>query len=247
LKSRRGESDAAEIISSSPYLSYIYRQVYLDMFLATKIDPSAIGLELGAGNVSYAAEFFPNLVLSQGHGEEGVNLEIIEAESIPYENSKFDYVIAKDALHHFKDPGQALSEIYRVLKPGGVFIVAEPYWSLLGRFIFRFIHPEDWNPRSSSLTLKSRDPWESNQALLLILVRRFSTNSVLGSGLMLKTGQISYGVSYALSGGVFSKNRIPDNFLIVLNRIERRLKRLNLILTGLNIIAVFNKSGVSNS
>lgn len=246
MKSQREEMNAAKIISSSPYLSHIYKEVYSDMFLATRIDSSAIGLELGAGNVSFGTDFFPNLIISQGHGQEENDSKIIAAESIPYENESFDYIIAKDALHHFRNPAQALSEISRVLKPRGVFIVSEPYWSLLGRFIFRFIHPEGWNPRSKTLNLESNNPWESNQALLLKLFRKFSTDQVLDSGLRLKVGRISYGFSYALSGGVFSRNSIPDKFLIALNKFERRFRKINHFLLGLNIVAVFEKSSISN-
>jgi ubiquinone/menaquinone biosynthesis C-methylase UbiE len=43
------------------------------------------------------------------------------AEKIPFQDNYFDLIIAKATVHHFDNPGAAFSEIYRVLKPGGIF------------------------------------------------------------------------------------------------------------------------------
>ena len=50
--------------------------------------------------------------------------EIIDAQSIPFEDSQFDAVIANFVLHHVPDRAQALSEIQRVLRPGGHLFAA---------------------------------------------------------------------------------------------------------------------------
>jgi len=47
--------------------------------------------------------------------------EIIDAQSIPYETDHFDAVIANHFIYHVPDRPKALSEIRRVLKPGGRF------------------------------------------------------------------------------------------------------------------------------
>lgn len=43
------------------------------------------------------------------------------AENLPCPDSYFDVVLCVDVLEHITDPKQAITEIYRVLKPGGVF------------------------------------------------------------------------------------------------------------------------------
>jgi 2-polyprenyl-6-hydroxyphenyl methylase/3-demethylubiquinone-9 3-methyltransferase len=43
------------------------------------------------------------------------------AEALPWEDSCFDVVVCVDVLEHVKDPRQAIAEIARVLKPGGLF------------------------------------------------------------------------------------------------------------------------------
>lgn len=56
------------------------------------------------------------------------------AESLPFEDGAFDFVFSRYSAHHWRDVGQALREVRRVLKPGGVacFIdVAAPGLPLL--------------------------------------------------------------------------------------------------------------------
>lgn len=50
---------------------------------------------------------------------------------IPFEDDRFDLVVANHVLEHVPDDAKALSEVYRVLKPGGVAILQTPYAALL--------------------------------------------------------------------------------------------------------------------
>ncbi len=47
----------------------------------------------------------------------------IDAQSIPFENETFDVVIANHMLYHVPDRPKAITEIKRILKPGGRLIV----------------------------------------------------------------------------------------------------------------------------
>jgi ubiquinone/menaquinone biosynthesis C-methylase UbiE len=47
--------------------------------------------------------------------------EVIDAQSIPFEDASFDTVIANHMLYHVPNRAKALSEIRRVLRPGGRF------------------------------------------------------------------------------------------------------------------------------
>ena len=57
---------------------------------------------------------------------------------LPFPDETFSAVIATELLEHLKEPRQAISEIHRVLKPGGVLLLTVP-------FLFR-VHgdPEDY-------------------------------------------------------------------------------------------------------
>jgi ubiquinone/menaquinone biosynthesis C-methylase UbiE len=47
------------------------------------------------------------------------------AETLPFADASFDVVISRYSAHHWHDVGQALREVKRVLKPGGVMIIMD--------------------------------------------------------------------------------------------------------------------------
>ncbi|MFX0173092.1 MAG: class I SAM-dependent methyltransferase [Candidatus Hodarchaeota archaeon] len=46
-------------------------------------------------------------------------------EKIPFSNDFFDRVLAVDSLHHWDNHIKGLSEVYRVLKPNGLFVLID--------------------------------------------------------------------------------------------------------------------------
>ena len=50
-----------------------------------------------------------------------LRFEVIDAQSIPFKDERFDAVIANHMLYHVPDRNKAFSEIHRILKPGGCF------------------------------------------------------------------------------------------------------------------------------
>lgn len=55
----------------------------------------------------------------------------IDATAIPFSDDTFDLLIANHILEHIQDYRKALSEFYRILKPGGIAILQTPYSRLL--------------------------------------------------------------------------------------------------------------------
>jgi len=51
----------------------------------------------------------------------------LDVQKMPFDNSTFDVVICNHVLEHVEDDHKALSEIYRVLKPGGYSIMQVPF------------------------------------------------------------------------------------------------------------------------
>jgi ubiquinone/menaquinone biosynthesis C-methylase UbiE len=47
------------------------------------------------------------------------------AERLPFAGGSFDVVVSASALHYFREPGQALEEMRRVLRPGGRLVVTD--------------------------------------------------------------------------------------------------------------------------
>ena len=56
-------------------------------------------------------------------GASNVEVRTADALALPFQDGEFDGVVAANVLHLLPDPGVALSEIRRVLRPGGVACV----------------------------------------------------------------------------------------------------------------------------
>jgi ubiquinone/menaquinone biosynthesis C-methylase UbiE len=56
---------------------------------------------------------------------ERVHPRVGRADALPYEDNQFDVALTVEALSHFLNPSGCLAEAYRVLKPGGVYIIAD--------------------------------------------------------------------------------------------------------------------------
>jgi SAM-dependent methyltransferase len=97
---------------------------------ALEPDPSAI---VGAAAIRALA------------AETRLSINVVEefSERLPFDAGTFDVVFARAVLHHTRDIDLACREVYRVLRPGGVFIAAREHVlskeADLGRFLDR--HP----------------------------------------------------------------------------------------------------------
>ena len=106
------------------------------------LDRYTLGLDIatGPGFTAFAvAEFCDTIVASdiaQGmldqarkiaaeRGIANVRFETIDAGDISYPDASIDLVTCRTAPHHFQDIGKFLSEVHRVLRPGGVFFLCD--------------------------------------------------------------------------------------------------------------------------
>ena len=69
-----------------------------------------------------------------------------DAEVMPYPENSFDFVFMTEALEHMLDYHKALSEVRRVLKPGGIFIVTVPNRDWLRYDYYDKIRKKDLQP-----------------------------------------------------------------------------------------------------
>lgn len=76
----------------------------------------------------------------------------IENNGIPYEDNLFDVVYSKSVIEHFYYPEKMVSEVFRVLKPGGKVITLCPDWEFNYRIYF-----EDYTHRTPFMRSSLRD------------------------------------------------------------------------------------------
>lgn len=81
---------------------------------ALEPDPSQ---DVGAGAIRFLAE--------KGSLKISVNENF--GESLPYENKSFDVVYARQVLHHAQNLKQFHREVFRVLKPGGIYVATREH------------------------------------------------------------------------------------------------------------------------
>jgi len=97
------------------------------------IGPSTRVLDVGCG-ISTVLHFVPGErygidPLADKYKEiyaypEGIAIVRAESESIPFDDGFFDLVFSTNMLDHVEDPAKTVSEIRRVLRPGGWFMLA---------------------------------------------------------------------------------------------------------------------------
>ena len=58
-----------------------------------------------------------------------VEFEVASAEQLPFETNEFTHAFSMESLYYYRNIPKALTEIHRVLKPGGLFVaVVDLYW-----------------------------------------------------------------------------------------------------------------------
>lgn len=77
-----------------------------------------IGVDLSSGVIEIARE-------RAAHASADVELQVADAQDLPFADASFDTVIATLALCSIPDDAAAVAEIARVLRPGGALVLLE--------------------------------------------------------------------------------------------------------------------------
>jgi ubiquinone/menaquinone biosynthesis C-methylase UbiE len=93
---------------------------YLTVDLAQMLSPGeVVGLDMGAEQLEVGR------ALARTRDVKNIRFEAGTVYSLPFPDRSFDAVLAHAVLYHLGSPQQALAEIFRVLKPGGVLGVRD--------------------------------------------------------------------------------------------------------------------------
>lgn len=99
------------------------RHVYPDLFMA--------GLDLFHGMLAQAKQRSNRVQWIQG-----------DSAHPPFSSKSFDYITNQYSYHHMQDKDSFFASVYRILKPGGQFVMTniDP-WSMTGWAIYRYFPP----------------------------------------------------------------------------------------------------------
>lgn len=97
---------------------------------ASRIPEGALVLDAGAGRAPYR-DLFKHTRYESADFEKvdktyAPSTYVCDLKDIPVEDSRFDYIIFNQVMEHLPEPKLVLSELNRVLKPGGKMIYTGP-------------------------------------------------------------------------------------------------------------------------
>jgi SAM-dependent methyltransferase len=151
--------------SHQPYGDYILRTgtdiirqvelAYGAHWYCTRFAGKAPILDLGPGRCWFTRQNINDIVavdnapkLVEGYGQQGINIKLGDAYRIPYPEEYFEGVFCCWLLEHLSEPGRAISEIQRILKPGGYACVIVPSPNDMTAFYDDYTHLRPYTPVS---------------------------------------------------------------------------------------------------
>lgn len=84
------------------------------------------------------------VVFAEQFGDKPVRYRHMHAAQMEFADGSFDTVCISNSLHHMPDPVRVLSEMLRVLKPGGYLIVSEMYRDNQTKTQMTHVHLHHW-------------------------------------------------------------------------------------------------------
>lgn len=125
----------AERVSREASDNYVFQRSRLAYVEASRLVAGKV-LEIGTGTgygaeiIAPATENFTTIdkCRSEELGILPANVTFVEAKvpPLPFADASFDYVVSFQVIEHIRNDKAFVDEVYRVLKPGGKFIVSTP-------------------------------------------------------------------------------------------------------------------------
>ncbi len=123
----------------------------------------AVGLDISHESLLLAREELTGLGLMRGPESQAAGLVQASADRLPLGGNWFDLVLMGNAIHMVSDRNTLLSEVRRVLRPGGLFAFNTSFWAgtmVPGTEVFY----QEW-VKQALTEVQTRDRWLRAQGL----------------------------------------------------------------------------------
>jgi ubiquinone/menaquinone biosynthesis C-methylase UbiE len=102
---------------------------FLDIGCGTGWAVRAAAELVGPGGDAYGVDLSPRMIQNateSARGTMNAHFKNANAEKLPFKLDSFDVIICTMSFHHYLNPGKAVGEMARVLKPGGKLCIVDP-------------------------------------------------------------------------------------------------------------------------
>ncbi|MCY7413752.1 MAG: bifunctional demethylmenaquinone methyltransferase/2-methoxy-6-polyprenyl-1,4-benzoquinol methylase UbiE [Salinibacterium sp.] len=137
--------------------------------IAAGTGTSSVALQKNGAKV-IALDFSAGMIAEGRRKHPSVEFVQADAEKLPFGDNEFDVVTISFGLRNVNEPKAALSEMYRVLKPGGRLVICEfskppiailraAYWTYLSRVMPLVADRASSNPEAYTYLAESIREW----------------------------------------------------------------------------------------
>jgi SAM-dependent methyltransferase len=117
-----------QIIQKKTFLRKLYYEWYSEIIQGLSELREGFVLELGSGG-GFLKQLKPDIITSEIIHLSNVDV-ILDGLVLPFSDKSLQGIVMVDVFHHLPRPAQFLNEAARCIKPGGVIIMIEPWYSI---------------------------------------------------------------------------------------------------------------------
>ena len=219
------------VIDRKPMIRDVFLEFHALFFDLNRryLEGEGAAIEIGAG-VAPMRDSHPDVLSSDIVFGPHLDL-VLDAQQMALSSGSVRVVYAQNSFHHFPQPERFLSELQRILIPGGGAVLLEPFHGPLASLLYkRLFRSEGFDKEFQSWETPTTGPMNgANQALSYIVFVRDRTRfeRSFPSLQIVHSAPVGNYLRYLVSGGLNFRQLLPDAASGLLASIERVVARCN--------------------